>query len=96
MDEFEDDSVLEEPYYPETKRVCVGRTRSGREVYSVKRLIVTLPDEEGDAPTCDMSDLSDKSVTDDDDDDDEESTPDSFIDDVDELYNEGEYEDTQE
>lgn len=95
MDEFEDDSVLEEPYYPETKRVCVGRTRSGREVYSVKRLIVTLPDEEGDAPTCDMSDLSDKSVTDDDDDDDE-STLDSFIDDVDELHTEGEYEDTQE
>lgn len=85
-DEFEDAELAEEPYYPETKRVCVGKTRSGREVYTVKRLVVTLPDnaEEGAVPQCDMSDLSDKSVTDDEDDEDDDNSLDSFIDDDDE------------
>jgi len=84
-DEFEDAELVEDPYYPETKRVCVGKTRSGREVYTVKRLVVTLPDnaEEGAVPQCDMSDLSDKSVTDDEDDESDETSLDSFIDDDD-------------
>lgn len=30
----------EDPYYPETERVLVTHTRSGRPVYSVKRLVV--------------------------------------------------------
>ena len=49
--------------------LCVYKTRSGREVYSVRRLVVTLPEDADGAPTCDMSDLDDdddKSVTDDD------------------------------
>jgi hypothetical protein len=83
-EEFEDNTLTEDPYYPETKRVCVGKTRSGREVYSVRRLVVTLPDDADGAPTCDMSDLEDdddKSVTDDDetDDDDDTGSLDSFI-----------------
>ena len=83
-EEFEDNTLTEDPYYPETKRVCVGKTRSGREVYSVRRLVVTLPDDADGAPICDMSDLDDdddKSVTDDDetDDDDDTGSLDSFI-----------------
>jgi hypothetical protein len=30
----------EDPYYPETERVLVTHTRSGRPVYTVKRLVV--------------------------------------------------------
>ena len=36
----------EAPYYEETKRTLVGHTRSGRPVYSVKRLIVSNPEVE--------------------------------------------------
>ena len=73
-EEFEDNTLTEDPYYPDTKRVCVYKTRSGREVYSVRRLVVTLPDDADGAPICDMSDLDDdddKSVTDDDETDDD-------------------------
>lgn len=90
-EEFEDNTIAEDPYYPETKRVCVGKTRSGREVYSVRRLVVTLPEDADGAPTCDMSDLDDdddKSVTDDDETDDDTGSLDSFIEDDDEEESE--------
>ncbi len=41
MDETHSDCEGEDPYYPETDREFVCTTRSGRNVYSVKRLIVT-------------------------------------------------------
>ncbi len=43
MDETHSDCEGEDPYYPETDRELVYTTRSGRNVYSVKRLIVTDP-----------------------------------------------------
>ena len=39
MEEFSDVEG-EEPYYPETERVYVTTTRSGRSVYTPKRLVV--------------------------------------------------------
>ena len=39
MEEFSDVEG-EEPYYPETERVDVTTTRSGREVYAPRRLVV--------------------------------------------------------
>ncbi len=43
MDDTHSDCEGEDPYYPETDRELVCTTRSGRSVYSVKRLIVTDP-----------------------------------------------------
>jgi hypothetical protein len=49
MSESQEEEVLsdvdpdENPYYPETQRTLVGHSRSGRPIYSVRRLVVTLP-----------------------------------------------------
>jgi hypothetical protein len=36
------DTVGEEPYYPETARIHVATTRSGRKVFSTQRLVVVM------------------------------------------------------
>ena len=53
MEEFSDIEG-EEPYYPESERVYVTTTRSGREVYTPRRLIVEEHEEvssDGEGPS---------------------------------------------
>ena len=53
MEEFSDVEG-EEPYYPETERVYVTTTRSGREVYTPRRLVVEEHEEvssDGEGPS---------------------------------------------
>ena len=45
MEEFSDIEG-EEPYYPESERVYVTTTRSGREVYTPRRLVVPVEEHE--------------------------------------------------
>ena len=64
------DEEHEDPYYPETERVQVTTTRSGRPVYSVRRLIVdpdVIPgDESGDGESSVPDDESLDTVSNDD------------------------------
>ena len=53
MEEFSDIEG-EEPYYPESERVYVTTTRSGREVYTPRRLVVEEHEEvssDGEGPS---------------------------------------------
>ena len=51
MEEFSDVEDGEDPYYPETERVLVTVTRSGRKVFAPQRLVVDpyiIPSDEDD------------------------------------------------
>ena len=51
MEEFSDVEDGEDPYYPETERVLVTVTRSGRKVFAPQRLVVgpyIIPSDEDD------------------------------------------------
>ena len=79
MEEFSDVEDGEEPYYPETERLLVTVTRSGRKVFAPQRLVVDpyIPsddDDDGVSIPDDESESDDDYLSDgvDDDDDDPE------------------------
>ena len=81
-DEVFSDVEGEEPYYPETERTYVTTTRSGRSVYTPKRLVVeeyeeVSSDSEGtDAPSDDESlTTTDVSESEEEEEEEEEGTP---------------------
>lgn len=77
--DFSDDEIdnEEDPYYEETPRELRGYTRSGRPVYSVRRLLVPYPGKDHakdmqDLEACEADpDMEDKNSTDGDDENDE-------------------------
>ena len=70
----------EDPYYPETERREVCTTRSGRVVYSVKRLIVELPEPEPEEGVVDDEEEEDDDDSDHSGDSSSEDEADSFVD----------------
>ena len=80
----------EAPYYEETPRQLVGYTRSGRPIYSVKRLLVPYPGKEHEEDMVEYNQLP--SADEDSEDEDEEEEEES---DEEEEESDGEYEDEQ-
>ena len=85
MEELDAD---EAPYYEETPRQLVGYTRSGRPIYSVKRLLVPYPGKEHEEDMAEYSQLPS-----DDDDVEEEEEEESDESDEEEEETDGEYDD---
>ena len=78
------DNEEEEPYYEETPRELRGYTRSGRPVYSVRRLLVPYPGKDHakdmqDLEECEADpDMDDKRSTDSEEEDDEDDDEDEY------------------
>ena len=87
MEELDGD---EAPYYEETPRQLVGYTRSGRPIYSVKRLLVPYPGKEHEEDMVEYSKLPS-----DDDDLEEESEEESEEEEEEEEESDGEYDDAK-
>ena len=86
MEEFSDVEDGEEPYYPETERLLVTVTRSGRKVFAPQRLVVDpyIPsddDDDGVSIPDDESESDDDYLSDgvDDDDDDTEDPEGDYV-----------------
>ena len=85
MEELDAD---EAPYYEETPRQLVGYTRSGRPIYSVKRLLVPYPGKEHEEDMVEYSQLPS-------DDEEEEEEEEEESDEEEEEESDGEYDDAQ-
>ena len=85
MEELDAD---EAPYYEETPRQLVGYTRSGRPIYSVKRLLVPYPGKEHEDDMVEYSQLPS-------DDEEEEEEEEEESDEEEEEESDGEYDDAQ-
>lgn len=88
-DETFSDVDGEDPYYPETERTHVATTKSGRKIYSVRRLVVEPPPEAhtsgSDVPTSGTESDEDHEV------DEESDSNDSFVESDNDGWNSDEY-----